>query len=95
MGGRFCAKRLSLGIRNPNVLPKSYIMVVSGKKSNLELKGLRSASMLSLQPQCCLSPFSGCDSVVSQLRVHHCLSTVITSLPAVSIIPILKESRVG
>lgn len=34
------------------------------------------------------------DSVVSQLRVHHCLSRVSTALPAVSVIPVLKESRV-
>lgn len=89
-GARFWAKGFRLGSTKPNKLPPRYIMVVSGKKSNLELKGPTSASVLkkqrlppSSQPQYCRMCFCGSPL---PLNCEH--------LPAVSIIPVLKESRV-
>ena len=60
-------------------------MVVSGKKSNLELKGLRRASTLREKQR--PPPSSQLQDVILWFpdpRVPHCLSTGSTCLPAVS-----------
>lgn len=72
-------------MRKPDILLSSYIMVVSGKKSHLELKGLRSASALrkqgslppSLQSQGCRMGFCGFPTQFITA------STLSISLPAV------------
>lgn len=85
---RFWAKSFNLGFRRPKMLPSSYNMVVSGKKSSLELTGLLSAGALRMwspaPPSSVLTAsesFSGCGAVVSLPRVHYCFPLHCEHLP--------------